>query len=102
MKNSRSSRIALIIVSSLLCSLAVSQEKPTGSKPLGKFSTTQSHSYFTINNIFSQYANNLKGAVNLTTEQASGFEWPKGSNKFAVYMDGFVYGGYYRGRAAAV
>ena len=56
------------------------------------------HTYFTINNIFSQYANTMEGAVDLTSGQAPGFEWPKGSGKAVIYEDGFVYAGYYRGK----
>jgi hypothetical protein len=89
----------LILISFLFFSpVARAWEKPEDQKALGKTVTQQHYTYFTINNIFSQYANNLIGAVEMLSGQASGFEWPKGSNKQVVYQDGFIYGGYYKGR----
>ncbi len=71
---------------------------PKGGKDLRKTATVHSYAYITINNIFSPYANDLSGSVEMNSLQNSGFEWPKGSGKTAIYEDGFIYAGYYMGR----
>jgi hypothetical protein len=102
--NTLTSKLAALLLSLLLISLSASARQATSNQKCGqalggllKTGVVKHYTYFTINNIFSQYANNLWGAVDMVSEQASGFEWPKGSNKYAIYQDGLVYGGYYRG-----
>jgi hypothetical protein len=87
--------LALLIGLLLLAPAAFAGEGPANKQNREKTNLLRDYTYFTINNIFSQYANTIEGAVNLTAGQVSGFEWPKGSNKFPIYEDGFVYGGYF-------
>ena len=88
--------LALLIGLLLLAPAAFADKGPADKQSLQKTDLLRNFQYFTINNIFSMYMNTIEGAVNLVTGQTSGFEYPKGSNKFAIYEDGFVYGGFFR------
>jgi hypothetical protein len=53
---------------------------------------------FTINNIFNWYSNTGDGSYNYIAQWA-GFEFPKGSQEFATFEDGLVWGGFHKGRS---
>ncbi|MDP1677922.1 MAG: T9SS type A sorting domain-containing protein [Bacteroidota bacterium] len=80
-------------------SLTQAKENPKGSNPLkrlAKIQTVDMYSSILINNVMNFYANNGSGSFN-PTSGVSGFEYPKGSNKTAIYKDGLVWGGKHNG-----
>jgi hypothetical protein len=61
--------------------------------------TNDAYRPFLINNAFNYLSNNSDGSNNPVSTNNEGFEFPKGSGKTTVFEDGFVWGGYHRGRA---
>jgi hypothetical protein len=87
----------LILICVLLTLPAARAERgPANKDSLAKTNLLGNFTYFTINNIFSMYMNTMEGANNFVAGYTPGFEWPKGSNTFAIFEDGFIYGGYFR------
>ena len=98
MKKARIEKILLILCLILAWTFASAKEEPKNVKRVAKTSLQFNHTYFLINNIFTQFANTMESDVELTSGQNSGFEWPKGSGKTASYESGFVYAGFYEGK----
>ncbi len=99
MKKPKIEKILLVLCLILAWSFAGAKEDPKNDKRVAKTSIQRSHTYFLINNVFTQFANTMESDVELTSGQNSGFEWPKGSGKTASYESGFVYAGFYEGKA---
>jgi len=65
---------------------------------VAKTMTNDSYGWVTINNVFNWYGNNGNGSYNTSTAN-SGLEFPKGSEKWVIFEDGVVWGGFHKGRA---
>jgi hypothetical protein len=89
-------RLFAVVCAALVLSAVVLAESKDGKRGLAKTTTAKSESYFLINNWFNFYYNNGDGSINNGTGQSGG-EFPKGSGKTAIFEDGLVIGGYYRG-----
>ncbi len=57
-----------------------------------KTQTNDDYKFIDVNNVLMWMSNNGSMSHNPTTDK-SGFEWPKGSGKTAVYQDGLVFAG---------
>lgn len=84
----------LLICASLAFGAAADKDKGQG---VAKTTSNDDYRAFTINNIFNYYSNNGDGSYNKYTSNGS-FEFPKGTNKTAVFEDGIVWGGFHKGR----
>jgi FlgD Ig-like domain len=65
-------------------------------RPVARINTNGHYAPFLINNVFNYYYNNGEESYNPFTSN-SGFEFPKGSEKTAVFSDGIMWGGFQRG-----
>jgi hypothetical protein len=72
------------------------KEQASKEPALQKIKTNDVYDYFLINNLLNPYSNNGDGSINPITG-GSGLEYPKGSNKTAIFEDGLVWGGYSKG-----
>ncbi len=85
----------LLICASLAFGAAADKDKAKG---VSKTNTNDDYRAFTINNIFNYYSNNGDGSYNKYTSN-SALEYPKGTNKTAIFEDGVVWGGFHKGRS---
>ncbi len=90
--------ILIIFCLVLAWSISGAKEDPKKDKRVAKTSLQYNHTYFLINNIFTQFANTMESDFEFTSGQNPGLEWPKGSGKTASYESGFVYAGFYEGK----
>jgi hypothetical protein len=88
-----------LVVCLIISASSFAKEKPDGNSSTQprKVNTNDVYRWFTINNLFNYYSNTGDGSLNPNTGQ-SGFEFPKGSKKFATFEDGIVWGGFHKGR----
>lgn len=75
---------------------AESKKGSTAPRRLGKTTVRDVYGSILINNIFNLYSNNGDGSYDPSGNR-SGFEFPKGSGKTAIFEDGLVWGGKHNG-----
>ncbi|MRR37785.1 hypothetical protein EG829_24685, partial [bacterium] len=88
----RSMKLIVGSVALLLCvslSMMAAEAEKDKAQGVQKTTTNDVYSWFTINNLFNWYGNNGNSSYNIATAN-SGLEFPKGTDKFAIFEDGVV------------